>query len=347
MPSLIARVFRQRALLLWSLIALAAILVVIGGAALLVQHFRHAVKTDSPLWSVSFSPDSRRVVAAGGKGPRSVGELVLWEIGQRSKRIVREPATTRSVAWSPNGKFVATGDFAGVTKLIDPSSGETLFPFSPPAQRVNAVAVSADGGLVASATFDGTIDLWDSGTGKEQQVLVIPAEHLLWVAFSPDARRLVATTRSGKGLLFDLAQKGEPVVLQAYAGPPAVDPGVECAAFSPDGKVIATGSMTTMRVWDTQTMALKQEIAASANFNNVAFSPDGEKVASIHADGRLVVWDAKSGAEVNSTQAHPKEAFGLSFAPDGKRIATVSRSDFTIKIWNAGTLQLEQSLRLH
>jgi WD40 repeat protein len=243
------------------------------------------------------------------------------------------------VVWSPNGEFVAVGDFAGVTKLVSPESGKTLLSFSPPANQVNAVAVSRNGNLVAGATFDGTIDLWDN-VGKEQHLFLVGAEKLLDVAISPDDVAMVATARSGNAFLFDLVERGDPMKLQAYNGPPKIDPTAECAAFSADGLTFATGSLTTLRIWETRTGLLQQEVACTANVNNVAFAPGGNMVATVHADGRLALWNYHTGEQLNSTQAHPDEAFGLSFAPNGKRIATVSRNDFTIKIWDAQTLRL-------
>jgi WD40 repeat protein len=100
-----------------------------------------------------------------------------------------------------------------------------------------------------------------------------------------------------------------------------------------------------LRIWETRTGQVKQEVECPANVNNVTFSPDDGMVATVHADGTLAVWNCADGQELNSTHAHPNEAFGLSFSPDGKRIATVSRNDRTIKIWDATTLKLVASLQ--
>jgi WD40 repeat protein len=268
---------------------------------------------------------------------------VFWQIGKGRTRIVAETASIRSVAWSPNGKFVAVGDFAGVTKMVSAETGETLLPFSPPANQVNAAAVSPDANLVAGATFDGTIDLWNTA-GKEQHLFLVQGEKLLDVAISPDGVTMAATSQSGYVYLFDMISRGEPAKIQAYPGPKKSNRSAECVAFAHDGLSFATGSLKTLRIWETRTGVVKQEVACTANVNNVAFAPDDEAVATVHADGTLALWNCHTGERLNSTQAHPDDAFGLSFAPNGNLIATASRNDFTIKIWNATTLQLVSSL---
>jgi WD40 repeat protein len=309
--------------------------------------FRGSPELSLRFWSVSFSPDSASVVTGGGEEqgtPPPPGELVFWRIANGHKRAIREPASIRSVVWSPNGKFVAVGDFSGVTKVVSAETGKTLLAFSPPDNQVNAVAVSPDGNLVAGATLDGTIDCWNV-TGKEQHLFVVPGEKFLDLAISPNGLEMVATSRSGNVLLFNLVTQGEPSKLQAYPGPARADRTAECAAFSHNSLSFATGSLTTLRIWETHTAQVKQEVECAANVNNVAFSPDDGIVATVHADGTLAVWNCNNGQELNSTQAHPNEAFGLSFSPDGKRIATVSRNDRTIKIWDAKTLKLVASLQ--
>jgi WD40 repeat protein len=314
--------------------------------------FRHTQAPHLPFWSVSFSPDSASVVTGGAgvripppshyiphKGPLCPGELVFWKISSKRERALQEPNGIRSVAWSPDGKFIAVGDYVGVTRLVDAKTGQTLLGFSPPARQVSAVAISGNSQLVAASTLDGTIELWDA-LGKEQNVFFVPPEKFLDVAISRDGEALVATGRSGKAYLYNLADLGDPLKLQAYDGPPPIDPTAECAAFSADGLAFATGSLKNLRIWETRTGTLQQDLACTADVNNVAFAPKGDIVATVHADGRLALWNFHTGAQLNSTQAHPDEAFGLSFSPDGKRIATVSRNDFTIKIWDAATLQL-------
>ena len=308
--------------------------------------FRHTAPMSLRFWSVSFSPDGSSVVTGGGENPTippPPGELVFWEIASRHEHAIREPYCIQSLVWSSNGKFVAVGDCAGVTRLVSPESGKTLLSFSPPAHEVNAVAVSSTGNLVAAATCDGTIDLWDN-TGKEEHLFLVPGEKFLDVAISANDLAMVASARSGKVFLFDLVDRGDPVKLQACDGAPNTDATTACAAFSPDGLTFATGALKTLRIWETRTGALEQDIACTANVNNIAFAPDGDTLATVHADGRLALRNSRTGEQLDSTQAHPDEALGLSFAPDGKRIATVSRNDFTIKIWNAKTLQLVASL---
>jgi len=329
-----------------------AVLVLFGILAvfviLLVSCHKRSPAISVQLWGVTFAPNSQSVIAYGGDSgvsrPPTPGELIFWDMATGKKHVLRQLGSVRSAAWSPDGKFVAIGDFAGLAKLVSLGENNVVQSLSPPSTAVNAVAISADGSLIAGATLDGTIDLWDN-SGKEQHLFTAPNEKFLDVAISPDQSIMIGTTQSGKAIVFSLKDQGDPVTLQTSEGSATGDSAAECVAFAPDGLSFATGALRTLRIWETRTGAIKQEIVATARFYKVAFSPDGKTVATVLDDGRLALWNPETGQVINSIQAHPNEAFGLSFAPDGKRIATVSRNDFTIKIWDAVTLELKASLR--
>ncbi len=322
---------------------------ILGAVVLLIAWVGGCLRRarESPLrfWAVSFSPDARSLVTGGGEIESSApGELLFWDIDHGGEHVVRQRGSIRSVAWSPDGKFIVSGDFAGATKMVNPETGQFLMMFPPPARQVNAVAISRDSKLVASATFDGTIEVWDVA-GTEKHLFMAPSERFLDVAIAPDCGSLVATTQSGKAFLYTLTENLDPLVLWACPEPPDTDRKAECAAFSPDSMTFATGAGDRLRIWETGTGEMKRDIIAGTEVDNVAYSPDGASVATVHSDGSLMLWNPRTGAMLNWTQAHPGDAFGLAFASDGRRIATVARDDFTVKIWNATNLQLEACLR--
>ncbi len=323
-----------------------AFLAVIGGVVWWLIKSSAPEPPPEKYWATCFSPDGNTVVASTGQtGPQrppKPGELVFWKIGDRRAKVVRQIGSIRSVAWAKNGKFIAIGDFAGMTKLVDPIDGKPLRIFSPPASQVNAVAISDDCQLVASATFDGTIDTWNAD-GKEQRLLLVQGEKFLSVAISPDGAFVVGATRSGKLYFFTMASSGEPVALEPFNGKPGSQR-AEYVTFSHDGSMFASGSRTTLRLWKTAAKTVKEDIACAGEVNNIAFSPDDKTLATLYADGTLVLWDPQTGKMINSVTAHTGECFGLAYSPDGSRIATACRDDYTIKIWNAATLALEASL---
>ena len=151
----------------------------------------------------------------------------------------------------------------------------------------------------------------------------------------------MAGCRGGNAYLFDVDQHDSARVLEAYVGPPSYWSGVEAVAFAPDGQSFVTGGMT-LRLWHTGSGNLIRELErpSRARVNCMAFSPDGSILAGVDRDGWLALWDPASGEITSAVQAHNGAGFGLAFSPDGQRLATVSRSDFAIKIWNSRTLEL-------
>jgi WD40 repeat protein len=323
---------------------LVPIFLVCGLALFVYLRLRPLEPPEAPLrlWAASFSPDGKWLAtAAGQSSPRDeprVGELAVWDTATgRKKRLLRQGATARAVAWAPNGRFIAMGGFDGAAKLVGPDDGNTvaLLPARP--GGVNALAISADSKIVVEGGLDGTVALWEAG-GKESELLATHGDQILNVAIAPDRSALVATSRSGKGFLFNLLQRGEPHVLELAS---LRRGGAEAVAFAPDGASFVTGCQKTLRLWETATGHQLRELAGcAARINSAAFSPDGHTLATIDGAGTLALWNPETGDLLKSIPAHADTSFCLTFSPDGKRLVTVGRIDYTIKTWDSQTLAL-------
>jgi WD40 repeat protein len=111
-------------------------------------------------------------------------------------------------------------------------------------------------------------------------------------------------------------------------------------AFSPDGRLLATGSpgATAARVWDVTTGRLVRAVAGSASVRHLAFSPDGKTLATAHGqggargNGSVQLWDTATWKEKAYLQGHSQLAVVVSFSPDGRLLATAS-FDGTAKLW--------------
>ncbi|MCC0177178.1 pentapeptide repeat-containing protein [Waterburya agarophytonicola K14] len=237
-----------------------------------------------------------------------------------------------SVAFSPDGQYLAAGDTKGDIILRRVSDGQPIRHFTGHSGWVVSLDFSPDGKTLASGSCDCTAKLWDVNTGQCLHSLE-EHEHEVWsVAFSPDGKTLATGCDDNKARLWDVATGKCIKVFQEHTDY------VLSVVFSLDGKELLSGSHdTTIKLWNIETGECKRTFKGHEDgVRSVSLSPNGQILASSSNDRTIRLWNLETGGCLDLLEGHYNIVMSVIFAPQGNLLASSSMGH-KVRLWDINT----------
>jgi RNA polymerase sigma factor (sigma-70 family) len=316
----------------------------------LLRQIPHKPGPYMQVWSLAFTPDGKGLISAGHDG-----QTHLWDpaTGKEIRQFKDKGISVRCAVLSPDGRTLATATVDKEIQLWEMATGKMLRRLTGHKEPIRSLAFSPDGKLLASGSDDfsvGPICLWETATGKvhrrlpqdPKEVQKRQTHNVRTLAFSPDGKTLTAGTGDYGLHLWDVVTGKKlhempgtgSITLSSYH-----DGGIQCVAFSADGKRLVLARDNQLTLLD---VASGKEIlpmpAHRGGMHRLFFSPDGKRLLTTNDEPgqRILEWDAASGQLIRQIPGKATWANLVRFSPD-RTIMISTWNNASLSLWDTAT----------
>ncbi len=322
---------------------------------------------------VTFAPDGRTFASASSDNTARTWDVPLL-------RPIRETALTEAgttAAVSPDGKTAAAGAKDGSIEVWNLAGGKDLFTLKGHVGAVSGLTYHpANSQILASVGIDGTLRFWNLGDGKPIAVIGAHPGPVTAVQFAsngstvytasmdgmvkawqfpavaprpiphPETVRAVAYAPDGNAMVTACLDKNVRVFngdgTQTLRTLPAPNPANSAAISGSAGNALTAAGTTTgqLLIWSNDGKLVFQGPAHAGELTGMAFHPNGSQLATVGADGNLVIWSLPIAPSKNIAQ--PGQVKTAVISADGKRVLTAN-ADNQVRVWATANGQAEKS----
>ncbi|HVU65958.1 MAG TPA: serine/threonine-protein kinase [Ktedonobacteraceae bacterium] len=275
---------------------------------------------------VCWSPLPGRTVASCSLD----GSVAIWDVTADNLPLTHtQSGEIYTVAWSPDGRWLASAGSAAIIEIWDATSNNVLARCLGHSQSIFGLAWSPDSQRLVSASQDRQAIVWQAAGGNRLATFSEHSDTVWTAAWSSDGSAIATGGLDGKVAVWSPDNGSAMAFYDAQSPVRAVD-------WSPDGSLIAFGSDDAqVRLWEHASGTIQTTYRGHRDhIEAVQWSHTGHLIASASADTTAQIWQPTSAAPIYTYTGHTQKIWTLAWSPDSQVIVTGS-ADTTTRIWQA------------